>query len=176
MRSKRRLSPSASRLISIVSSIAGVDILEKTRRRPVVEARGVFYKIYKDIEGWSLADIGALFGKDHATVMHGISTIEDLMSNDESLKTMYDRCISLYRGSTILNWDMDKKELVDKVSSLDNRILDLNSYISEMEAKVEKLNESNAPWLDFKELISTHVPLPKREEAKKKIRAVLNGL
>ncbi len=43
-------------------------------------------------------DIGAMLGKDHATVIHGINAIESIMLHDKRIKSMYERCRSLYFG------------------------------------------------------------------------------
>jgi chromosomal replication initiation ATPase DnaA len=54
--------------MGIISSVTGADIMENSRRRPVVDARQLFYKIYREVGVYSFSDIGAFFGKNHATV------------------------------------------------------------------------------------------------------------
>ena len=176
MRSKRRPSPSASRLMGIVSSVTGVNINEDSRRRPVVDARYIFYKIYKDMEGWTFSDIGALFGKDHATVIHGINTIENIIDQDKNIRSMYDRCRKLYFGESSEDEALSKHELIEKVSQLDGRILDLNAYIAQLEDEIKEAKMEKDVMSDLYEVIRIHTPKAKIEDAKKKVRAVLNGL
>jgi len=174
MKSKRTAPPSASRLIGIVSSVTGVDITESTRKRPVVDGRSIFYKIYRDMEGWSFSDIGAMLGKDHATVIHGINAIESIMLHDKRIKSMYERCRSLYFGELSNDEILTKHELIEKVSQLDGRILDLNAYIADMEKELKHFKGD--PMSELYHVVRLHTPSAKIEDAKKKVRAVLNGL
>ena len=174
MKKTRKPTPSASRLMGIISSVTGVDIMEATRRRPVVDARAIFYKIYKDMEGWSYADIGALFGKDHATVIHGVNAIDSFMVHDKRIKILYDRCKKLYYGEQTIDDYLNKTDLIEKVSQLDGRILDLNAYIADMEKELKHFKKD--PMSELYHVVRLHTPSAKIEDAKKKVRAVLNGL
>jgi hypothetical protein len=166
--------PSASRLMGIVSSVTGVDIMEASRRRPVVDARAIFYKIYKDMEGWPYVDIAALFGKDHASVIHGIKALDLFMVHDKRIKMLYDRCRNLYYGEQTIDDYLNKTELLEKLSHLDGRILDLNAYIAEMEKELKHFKKD--PMSELYHVVRLHTPSAKIEDAKKKVRAVLNGL
>ncbi len=50
----------------------------KTRKREIVEARQIYFKRSKEVTKSSLASIGALVNLDHATVLHGITTVNDV--------------------------------------------------------------------------------------------------
>lgn len=176
MKGKRKPSPSANRLMGIVSSVTGVNINEDSRRRPVVDARNIFYKIYKDVECWTFSDIGALFSKNHATVIHGINAIESIMLHDKNIKSMYERCRRLYFGESSEDEMLTKHELIEKVSQLDGRILDLNAYIAQLEDEIKEAKMEKDVMSDLYEVIRIHTPKAKIEDAKKKVRAVLNGL
>ena len=57
------------------------DITKKIRKREYVLARGMAYKYLYDKTTITLIDIGKYFGgKDHATVIHGRNTMNDLLS------------------------------------------------------------------------------------------------
>ncbi len=60
-------------------------LLSKTRKRQIVQARQIaMYECRNLIANCSLSTIGAeLGGKDHATVLHACSTVQDLMSTDK---------------------------------------------------------------------------------------------
>jgi chromosomal replication initiation ATPase DnaA len=57
----------------------------KCRKRELVTARQTFWYVMKKHTSCSFASIGARFGKDHATVMHGIRSINELMETDKEL-------------------------------------------------------------------------------------------
>ena len=60
-------------------------LLSKTRKRQIVQARQIaMYECRNLIPNCSLSTIGSeLGGKDHATVLHACSTVQDLMSTDK---------------------------------------------------------------------------------------------
>jgi hypothetical protein len=172
----KKPSPSASRLMNIVSSTIGVDILKNTRERRHVTARAIFYKIYKDLEGWTLADIGRMFDKDHATVLHGIKSIESYMETEPELTLLYNRCLNLYKKEATIDEEISREELVNKISQLDTKIVDMNSYIADLKGQIEDLKGGSDAFSELYEVIRMHTPVKKVDEARKKIRAVLNGL
>ena len=64
------------------------DLLSKTRKRQIVQARQIaMYMSRNLISNCSLSTIGAeIGGKDHATVLHACTTVNDLMSTDKTFK------------------------------------------------------------------------------------------
>ncbi|MBR1871885.1 MAG: chromosomal replication initiator protein DnaA [Bacteroidales bacterium] len=63
------------------------DLVSKSRKRNIVQARQIAMYLSRNILNASLATIGAeMGGKDHATVVHAISTVSDLMSTDRLFK------------------------------------------------------------------------------------------
>ena len=60
-------------------------MLSKSRKRQIVQARQIaMYECRNLIQNCSLSTIGSeLGGKDHATVLHACSTVQDLMSTDK---------------------------------------------------------------------------------------------
>lgn len=60
-------------------------LLSKSRKRQIVQARQIaMYECRSLIPSCSLSTIGAeLGGKDHATVLHACSTVQDLMATDK---------------------------------------------------------------------------------------------
>lgn len=64
------------------------DLLSKSRKRQIVQARQISMYLCRNlISNCSLATIGAeTGGKDHATVLHACTTVNDLMSTDKTFK------------------------------------------------------------------------------------------
>jgi hypothetical protein len=50
----------------------------KSRKREIVEARQLYFKRAREVTRNSLYTIGITVGKDHATVLHGIKTIDNV--------------------------------------------------------------------------------------------------
>jgi hypothetical protein len=68
-------------LKKIINEIFFVDIDKRTRKRELVDARRAYSKILRDV-GFSYQHIGDSIGKDHATVIHYIKTIDPLLKYD----------------------------------------------------------------------------------------------
>jgi chromosomal replication initiator protein len=63
------------------------DLLSKTRKRQIVQARQIAMYMSRNLINCSLSTIGAeIGGKDHATVLHACTTVNDLMSTDKTFK------------------------------------------------------------------------------------------
>lgn len=63
------------------------DLLSKTRKRQIVQARQIAMYMSRNLINCSLSTIGAeIGGKDHATVLHACTTVSDLMSTDKTFK------------------------------------------------------------------------------------------
>ena len=63
------------------------ELLSKTRKRQIVQARQIAMYMSRSLINCSLSTIGAeIGGKDHATVLHACATVNDLMSTDKSFK------------------------------------------------------------------------------------------
>lgn len=84
------------KLMLIVCDQRGVDptmLLLHTRKREIVEARQlVAYFLFKKFERRSLQKIGNIIGKNHATVLHCLKTVERLKEVDEDYNFAFD-CI-----------------------------------------------------------------------------------
>ena len=63
------------------------DLLSKTRKRQIVQARQIAMYMSRSLINCSLSTIGAeIGGKDHATVLHACNTVNDLMTTDKSFR------------------------------------------------------------------------------------------
>jgi len=77
-------------ILQVVSEYFNTDensILSNTRKREIVQVRQVAMYFAKQLTKMSLKSIGARLGKkDHATVLHAINTVNDLMQTDRRFK------------------------------------------------------------------------------------------
>jgi hypothetical protein len=63
----------------------------KTRKREIVIARQIAMRYCKDNTELSLKSIGQFFGgRDHSTVIHALTTIEDLCDTDKKFKKKFE--------------------------------------------------------------------------------------
>lgn len=69
-------------------SISRSDLVSRTRKRNIVQARQIaMYISKKHVANVSLSTIGAeIGGKDHATVLHACRTVSDLMDTDRTFR------------------------------------------------------------------------------------------
>ena len=68
-------------------NISRDELLSKTRKRQIVQARQIAMFMSRSLINCSLSTIGAeIGGKDHATVLHACTTVNDLMSTDKTFK------------------------------------------------------------------------------------------
>lgn len=75
--------------VSEVSKVNEDDIVGKSRKMEIAEARQVSMFLCRDIMGTSLNNIGMFFGgRDHTTVMHALKTIREKQSNNSRMKRM----------------------------------------------------------------------------------------
>jgi chromosomal replication initiator protein len=66
-------------------------LLQKTRKREIVQARQISMYYAKDLTKSSLKTIGMHFGgRDHSTVIHACQTVNDLMETDKKFKADID--------------------------------------------------------------------------------------
>lgn len=77
------------RRVSEVSNISEKDIVGKSRKMEIAEARQISMYLCRNIIGASLNNIGVYFGgRDHTTVMHAVKTIGNKQSKDQRIEKM----------------------------------------------------------------------------------------
>ena len=90
----RKVNVTIDTITKTVCSYLKVDenkIRDKTRKKEVVLARQVAMYLSKELTKSSLKTIGLNFGgRDHSTVIHSCSTIEELKRTDTSIKDLID--------------------------------------------------------------------------------------
>ena len=77
------------RKVSNVSRVGEKDIVGKSRKKEIVEARQVAMYLCRDLLSMSLNNIGLYFGgRDHTTVIHAVSRIGEKQEEDKRLGKM----------------------------------------------------------------------------------------
>lgn len=76
---------------SLVREVTGVeeDFRTVSRKRELVQSRQLCMKILKEETTLSLAKIGKEYKKDHATVLHAVKTIDNIIETNKQLREQY---------------------------------------------------------------------------------------
>lgn len=80
--------PAILKYVSENTGIPVEDMMKKTRKREIVDARFVYFRRAKEITGESLAKIGRQVDKDHASVLHGIHQASEI----KQVRELYEKC------------------------------------------------------------------------------------
>ena len=125
-------------LKKVIKEITGVDINEVSRKREIIEARAVYYKILKQIDKKkSLQSIANTVGKNHATVLHSLNNYDMFEQFNPTLKLFRKQILQRLNYVTqeqVL--DMSKEELID---NLQIDIIKLNDEIEKLQETITKL-------------------------------------
>ena len=129
-----------SQLKKVIKEITGVDINEVSRKREIIEARAVYYKILKQIDKKkSLKSIGASVGKDHATVLHSLNNYDMFEQFNPTLKLFRKQILQrLNYASPEQILDMSKEQLID---SLQLDIMKLTDEIENLQQTITNLQK-----------------------------------
>jgi hypothetical protein len=123
-------------LKKVIKEITGVDINEVSRKREIIEARAVYYKILKQIDKKkSLKSIGASVGKDHATVLHSLKNYDMFEQFNPTLKLFRKQIMQRLNYATPDILDMTKDELIQ---SLQIDIIKLTDEIANLQETINK--------------------------------------
>lgn len=60
-----------------------------SRKRELVEVRQMTMDIYRDITGYSLREVGEIFGRNHSTVAYACKQCDDLFQTDRAFARDY---------------------------------------------------------------------------------------
>ena len=124
-------------LKKVIQEITGVDINEVSRKREIIEARAVYYKILKQIDKKkSLKSIGASVGKDHATVLHSLKNYDMFEQFNPTLKLF--RKEILQRLNYIKSEDILDVSKDEYIQSLQIDIMKLNDEIANLQQTINK--------------------------------------
>ena len=100
-----KINPELKVMFSSICAALDMDeklVNSKCRDEDLKYTRFLYFKHAKDTykNKYSLADIGAVVGKDHASVRHGVIIVNrDIKDNHKGLKEKYERTLCVARSS-----------------------------------------------------------------------------
>lgn len=93
-------------LLSVICFVSGETekaIRGNLRYRNLVLARHVYFHIARNVMGLKLTEIGTYIGRDHTTVMHGLSRIGDMIfTKDITTNEMLDKVTLLIKEKYLI--------------------------------------------------------------------------
>jgi hypothetical protein len=93
-----------------VWDISFEDFISKTRRYPVPTARAsVFRALRYDPFNFTLKQIGAMFGKNHSTVVSALQRLEDLAFTEPEIKKKMIQVQDIFGTTDVIDDDFIKK-------------------------------------------------------------------
>jgi len=165
----------SEQLIAIVNAEFNLDILQKTRKRPYVDARRVYTQVMRD-RGYSLTAIGRTLDKDHATILHYLRNAHVLFSQHPNLDESYRR-ISKLRENTIDPIDeMNTLELRHHIYRLRQNLESLSLRLTKTESRLDKRDREDERLSDIFHIIRKRLPSGKEKQLKSKLITIINGL
>lgn len=112
---------------------------EPTRRFEVVFARGCYFKLCRELTKNSYQRIGNTLGKNHATVMHGIKTVNDLVETDKDLRNQLDGLLNKFSSYNKIKEKMNLTQLVREYNKLLLLVGEKDNKIKELEDTIDRL-------------------------------------
>jgi hypothetical protein len=122
----------------VIKEVTGIDVNKTSRKREVVEARAMYYKILKQIDKKkSLASIAQSVGKNHATVIHSLNSYDSFEQFNPTLR--------LFKKEVLSKLNL-KSELIDNhksdvIQNLKVEIINLNQEIENLQETITKLQK-----------------------------------
>lgn len=87
------------KVVEAVSNVTGIkedDILGRRRMRPIVDARHMAIRLLRIKSNLNLTNIGGLFDRDHTSVIHALSSSQDMMDMDLYYRKEFEQIVNEY--------------------------------------------------------------------------------
>ena len=119
----------------IVESYFEINISRNTRKRQYVEARAIYFKLCREFTQLSLGQIGESVNRDHASVLHGVRSINTWVQVDKRMNNS----MRILRNK-IINYQIEKDETVELNESIVLKYIELKEQVKSQQETIDKLN------------------------------------
>lgn len=128
-----------------------------SQRRENVESRGMYFKLCQDLKKMGLTAIGKSLSpkKNHATVLHGIRTMNDLIKIDKTYRVRYKALkarAKYYEEVRERNKALSFDECLVRIADLENKLKEIekeNIYFIDEISDLREYNESVKEHLEY---------------------------
>lgn len=94
-------------IVELVENKLGVSIIQKTRAKPIVDARRIVCYLLRKYSGLSLKRISLYVNlKDHSSIIHHIETIKGFLEHEEALQNL----VSWFEDKIIEQYEKRRNE------------------------------------------------------------------
>ena len=136
-----KLDMRSARIIATVSRLTEIsikDIRGKSRLREVTNARRIAMVLINDILRYNLSEIGRIFGKHHATVLHTFKVHNDLWDVDKRYRQFFDLCAAAL-GVKGVSDSNNKDEIIEKLIARIEYLEEENRELIEQMDEIKQL-------------------------------------
>jgi hypothetical protein len=136
-----KLDMRSARIIATVSRLTEIsikDIRGKSRLREVTNARRISMVLINDILRYNLSEIGRIFGKHHATVLHTFKAHNDLWDVDKRYREFFDLCAAAL-GVKGVSDSNNKDEIIEKLIARIEYLEEENRELIEQMDEIKRL-------------------------------------
>ena len=119
----------------IVENYFEISISRNTRKRQYVEARAIYFKLCRIFTQLSLEQIGKSVNRDHASVLHGVKSINTWVQVDKRMNNNM-RILK----NKIINYQVEKDKTVELNESIVLKYIQLKEQVKWQEEMIQKLN------------------------------------
>ena len=125
----------------VIEEYFNVDISNPKRQRDIVEARSMYYKICREHLGLKFREIAESVGKNHASVIHGIKQLNDLIDTDKKVKQDFDIVLNKFEFYKIKRKTMTNMQLMKLCNKLTKRVKKLETENKDFKLTLEWLTD-----------------------------------
>ena len=123
-------------LLLVASQILKIDLHKTTRSLPYIEGRAILYSIMRDCLNMTYMEIGAVFKKNHGTIMHGIKEYPYMVKYKPALENKKINILKEW-GELYAMATFESKS--DRIKNLEERIFLLNLETTHLNKQLIKL-------------------------------------
>ena len=121
----------------IVDNYFELNLKRNTRKRNYVEARAIFYKLCREFTKLSLEQIGQQVNRDHASVLHGIKSLNNWIEQDNRIKNN----LRILRNK-IRNFEDEKNNIIELDESIVLKYVQLKEQVKEQDEIINDLRNA----------------------------------
>jgi len=121
----------------IVDNYFELNLKRNTRKRQYVEARAIFYKLCREFTKLSLEEIGEQVNRDHASVLHGIRSLNNWIEYDNRIKNN----LRILRNK-VRNFEDEKDNVIELDESIVLKYVQLKEQVKEQEEIINDLRNA----------------------------------
>jgi hypothetical protein len=156
-------------IINIVRVVRGVNVMAKSRSLDHIQSRAMCYKILREDVGMTYTAIAEVFGKNHATIRHGIIEFPYMMKIDPRMQRDYYVVQNTWKTKGSEHQGLSIIELKDSNNHLLKQMNELSLELFDMKDRYKKFE----PIIT---MLKDRVPHNRLEEVELRVSTLINKM